>query len=542
MYMKKYIQSEKGYTLVTVLAILTVLLITGSALAFSVTNSSKFVSYDRESIQATVEAENIMEEGMAHLEREIDLLNNGTLTASNVMSKMNDAIDKAKIAGGGKYQIAHETLKNGDNGIFSKKIEITVPVGDSGKKLTRTIVISTIAEIFQYGLISPSTITFNGAAYIEGDVYANKVYNRNEAKFITSGTTYWKSTSYPAIKGSLSVVDKKGYYYYNNGYKNFTPTTENLNKYFSLTPKIKEADLNVSPLSYDTYKNKLNLNLNTEDLIPSCYYFLGFKICPEGNTKYSSKVTLPKGTEFNGSLTIEKKGDVTVNGNLVINENLTINPGGKLTVNGSIYVNGWAALNGSLTINGENNFIYIHGYNGYYETIIKDFDFAGKMFSYPSVDIRNNFNTNGTVFVKKSVNIEDLVNDGGGTLVIIADGEIRIANNSLYTDEPKEIDAFLYSNQQMEIYGVGSHLQINGGVYGNPVILNVMKGKTKEKVADTKNYDKKGGLYFEKNQDKIPPEKARLSIIYKKDLILNPPTGIPTVDKIQIKELNTSLN
>lgn len=54
------------------------------------------------------------------------------------------------------------------------------------------------------------------------------------------------------------------------------------------------------------------------------------------------------------------------------------------------------------------------------------------------------------------------------------------ANNNEFRTEPKVIDAFLYSNQTLEMYGIGFNIKIKGGVYGSNVILNATKGDTRD--------------------------------------------------------------
>lgn len=553
--MKKYIKSENGYSLVTVMLIFMLITALGLTLVSVTVGSSKFVAFDRVSAEDRVNAENRMEEAMGHIENEVEKINGEALNASNALSKMDSAIASVRNKGKNKYTLSEKTLRYGDNGVFMKKVTIETPLGTSGKKLSRTIIISTIAEVFQYGSVSPGNMILNGASYIEGDVFVKgNLSTQKFGKYTGGGYTYWPETSYPAINGYLTV---KGKYYKANKSstmaENFSPTPTNLSKYFSVTPKLRDRQLETSTLNYSKFKNEINLTLGTENRIPACSSNKGKLVCPEGNSDYNSKISFPSGMTFAGDLTIGKNADVTVNGNLVVEGKLTINPGGKLTVKDSVRVNQTATFGcpikrdwfgniiddncnepiSKLTLGSDSSFIYIEK-----STTIRKLDFTGKMFIDDQVIIRDDMNTNGTVFVKDDVDVQNLSNTNGGTLVIIADGQIKLANNNEYNDNPKVIDAYFYSNKQLEIYGVGSHIQIKGGIYGNPIILNATKGRTKS--SSFTGSEREGTLYFQTKQDSIDPSKSRLSIIYKKELILNPPTGIPTVDKVQIKELDSS--
>lgn len=537
--MKNQLNCDHGYSLLSVLLLFTLISIVGITLVGITMNSSKFVSHDKQTIEDKTIAQNNIEEAMVRLDKEIEKLNSKSISSSNVLSEMKTALNNVVVQGGNKYKITSENLKDGVDGVYMLKATIKSPLGNSGKEISKEVILSTIAKVFQYSLVSPGTVTFNGAAYIEGDVLTNVIQNRNEAKFI-SGSTYMKKTSYPAIKGSLSVTDRNGYKYYNNKYSSFDPNSNNLNKYFSIVPKIKNSEQNINDLelSYTNSLNKVNLNLSTTKVEQDCYRnWLGQLICTMKDFSYNEKTQITS-TKL-GALTIRNKGDITVNGNLIVTKNLTIESGGKLTVNGSIKVEEGATLKGEIVLKSAEDFIYIDSY-----TNIDNFKMTGKMFINHNADIKNDFNTNGTVFVRGTVDIENLSNNAG-TLLVIADNKVKISNNSLYTDEPKVIDAFIYSNNELEIYGVGSHLKIQGGIYGKSIILNATKGKTKKATSSwwtytcPSGYDNLSDLCFQKNQNSLDPTTSRLSVIYKKEFILNPPTGIPTIEKIQIKELNT---
>lgn len=64
--------------------------------------------------------------------------------------------------------------------------------------------------------------------------------------------------------------------------------------------------------------------------------------------------------------------------------------------------------------------------------------------------------------------------------MLLSDSNIQLANNNLYNDTPKVINAFFYSNKTLEIYGVGSNIKIVGGIYGNQIILNAVKRKSSD--------------------------------------------------------------
>jgi hypothetical protein len=244
---------------------------------------------------------------------------------------------------------------------------------------------------------------------------------------------------------------------------------------------------------------------------------------------YNTAATITGNARYN-SLVIGDKGNLTINGDLIVNGYLQIIGNGKLTVNGNIYVADYATLSGTINLAAQNKYIYINK-----KATIESFTLNGQMYVGQNADIQEDFNTNGTLYAKTGIEVTNLSNNSGGTLVLICDGMIKVSNNNQYKDNPKEMNAYFYSNSTLEIYGVGSNLKINGGVYGNPVELNAMKGVTS--TIPFKNSFNNGGLWFENNQLGLEPSTSRLSIIFKNELIYNPPNGIPTVEKISMKEI-----
>jgi hypothetical protein len=92
----------------------------------------------------------------------------------------------------------------------------------------------------------------------------------------------------------------------------------------------------------------------------------------------------------------------------------------------------------------------------------------------------------------------------------------------------------------MEIYGVGSNVEIQGGVFGRKIVLNATRGR----VTPGSGYDdeRTNGLYnFQSNQTQISPSKSRLRIIYNPELIKNPPEGLPKVKDLAITKLEREI-
>ncbi|MFD0047829.1 hypothetical protein ACFVHQ_00570 [Actinomycetes bacterium NPDC127524] len=531
--MKKYIENQKGYALLIVLLFITVIAIgTITMYSYSV-NSQKFINASSTSVQDKLKADRIMDEAIAKVQTGIDDINKKIASDYPIIANINDLITRVNNASGGKYNIVSTVTANGENqGLYNVNATFTVGV-NSRKNLVKTIALSTVQDIFRYSTVSNGDLILNGSSYLEGDVYTNgSVKSLNYGKFTSTSCTRYGAcgtvnnyvpTSFPAINGTLTV---KGSLYRGTVSGSSTSwgpqlavNNANLASTFSLVPKLKERNLNFNPLPVSSL-----ISAKSSYLDPKNTYTY------KGGQSYSSKESLTGNLRYS-NLTIGNGADLTVKGNLIVS-NLNINSGGKLTVNGNIYVSGSASLSGILNLNATNSYIYIQD-----SATIFNFTLYGQMYVNNKVDITDDFNTNGTLYANTSIDVTNLSNNSGGTLILICAGTINVVNNNTYNDVPKEMNAYFYSNNKLEIYGTFSNLKIIGGIYGNPIELNATKGRAKQ--SSFSNSFNVGNIYFENNQLTLEPTKSRLSVIYKKELIYNPPNGIPTIDKINIKEIET---
>lgn len=563
MLMRNLCKNEDGYVLVTVLIMFVIFSILGLSLMSYTIGSQQFSSANTDFIETKAEAEMTVQEAQAQIMKGIDEINDDltetTPGLGGVISRINRVIHQVENELGEEGLIRKKILKDGQNGVFLQRIDIEVPVEDSSKTLVRTFTVSTIADVFRYGAVTPGNMRLNGAPFIKGDVFVgNDLRLHNQAYFI-SGYGRWANTSYPSIQGDLSV---KGRYESPGWFWNWRLSEQDLDSYFEIKPRIVDEHPDVAALEVlDYIREKRNDPMG--DITSRAYpgnmnEIDGYQVIKKGYERQGKSPKAPD--QFYGDTYI--RGDLKlhgshlkVDGNLIVDGNLTIEPQGNdassLTVDGSIYVHENADLTGTVTLP-EDRFMYINGYpkngncngnnshNNKCGVYISDLTFQGSLYTNHEVDIREDLNMNGTLYTRLGGRIENLSNESGGTLVVVSEGELRIANNNLYNSEPKVINAFFYTNSDLDIYGVGSNLKIRGGVYGRNVTLNAVKGSTSDEYfAGSTNFSSSSDpLYVEKNQDSLSPQSSRLTIEYAQELILNPPEGIPTVDKVTVKEID----
>lgn len=106
---------------------------------------------------------------------------------------------------------------------------------------------------------------------------------------------------------------------------------------------------------------------------------------------------------------------------------------------------------------------------------------------------------NALIYVNGNVSIRfstfEGKNLGGGktgTVIIFATGDISMSNISANSDTPSLIKGFFYSQGNIEMYGTGSNMKIEGGVSAKRIVFNAIRGRaftngTYESVANQHN-------------------------------------------------------
>lgn len=153
---------------------------------------------------------------------------------------------------------------------------------------------------------------------------------------------------------------------------------------------------------------------------------------------------------------------------------------------------------GKLSIGGSNSNIASLNINGIYY-INGDLDI-----DYANLKTNAMFYVNGSVKIKNSKINEENEN---GTFIIFAKGSIDVSNISVDSEitKPSKIKGFFYSQEDLILYGVGSNINLHGGISARRVILTGVRGNAKN--------DSYESIDAQKTKD------SRLQIIYDDTLI-----------------------
>ena len=166
----------------------------------------------------------------------------------------------------------------------------------------------------------------------------------------------------------------------------------------------------------------------------------------------------------------------------------------------------------SLTINGAS----IYGN--------RNINLSGTYYIYGDLSITNtNLRTDALIYVDGKVNISESTLNSiteNSTLIIFATGEINISNISVDSDTPSVIKGFFYTKSNMIMYGVGSHIQLQGGISASRLILTAVRGSSRNNTFESGSAQ---ALLYDHDRNpitpSIPQKNSRLTVIYDQNLI-----------------------
>jgi len=140
--------------------------------------------------------------------------------------------------------------------------------------------------------------------------------------------------------------------------------------------------------------------------------------------------------------------------------------------------------------------------------------------------INGDFNVNNTklhsdamLYVNGNVTIKDSTLNGidsNSTLFIFATGDISISNISVVSATPSMLKGFFYSKQNMIMYGVGSNINLYGGISARRTILTAVRGNSKNYTYESSKNQKETVIT---NGVEVPKRNSRLKITYDENLI-----------------------
>ncbi|MBE3549929.1 MAG: hypothetical protein BLITH_0325 [Brockia lithotrophica] len=472
-------------------------------------------------------AESAAEDGLAWFDRALnaELSGLGNVYPDTAEARIREAV--ARIAPPPEMGTRYETdlrPASAGNGPQSYLLTVTSTgnVRGSEVSLTRTYLLTTVAEQFLYAFVTDGDLTLNGAPYVVGDVLVGgKLTTSPYAQYIW-GKQRDHLVGYGAVRGSLSTPRTDFVLVDERKSQTVLPlTSDNLARGFAQPPTLAPSRAKAVPLDVrgEVARARANVPPTADMAVLSCPLW-----------SYTCEITKSaaygKGLWVRGNLHVRGNGTkVVVGGNLLVDGTLTVDAGASLEVRGSVaYVKNGADVRGKVELS-PGGAAYVGG-----KLAATDAYLQGTFFVAGDVTLLEHLYGRSTIYTGGAGEVHEFEMQKDSFLVLLAEGPVRVYNNNLFQDVPLVVYAYLYSNADLTLYGVGSHLELHGGIAGKNVTLNVAKGKTRDGGTD---------VSFEEPQTGISPERSRLKIFYDESMILHPPEGIDRPGPIRAKVLST---
>jgi len=538
--MKPKLNNERGYTLLLVLLLAVLLGAFATMLMFMTTNGMKKDDVREDVTQAT----ELTEKGLDRVVEEIQFdlkkeLGTEGLTVNAFSGKLENVLNEYRCNGGakiftdtgktGKYSSCVETVRPGTDGNEISRIVTFLSKGtaDNTERSIRSdmeVGANAVPEGLRYAIgtnkvcdkggfnCEGGNLFLHGGVAIIGDMKVDGNLITANSGYAYLGGERWIPSIYPSadpgpeatksrlvLGGNVYILKKDPSSYAGHIASSiFTTSTYqavNVSSAFSKSPLLIERepkretiDITGQQKTYQFSKNNStkssssnlsNANYSNDKLFLSkSLEMSGTNIFNQVSTDYSLDIV-------KGTTTIQKGlyvgGDLVI-GNDAIRSN-EYNPSNynKVELDGPIYVNG------NLTIKGAdaklNSLIYVNGTVTIQNTRI------------------NGLNKNGKT----------------GSLIVFANKEVKISNNSVNENTPSDIRGYFYSNSNFEMFGVGSNMKINGGISAKRIVLNAIRGRA-QNTSFTNSYKVTSTDYFEGVAEQMKRD-SRLQVVYNPEII-----------------------
>ncbi|KAA9023144.1 hypothetical protein [Niallia endozanthoxylica] len=503
------IKNERGSTLVVVMLMLMVFTVLGLAIISTSIGGAKRTEIREEQVTNDLDAIRHLNEAVAYIKETINQefnIKNPDMSIRAYQNLIQDDIIDNKY----QYQIAnisntYETINESED--FTRVLQVT-----SGN-YTQKVYITGMPSFLKYAVGSRGTLTLNGSTYVEeGNIYASdKIIIANEAKYIFNGDDLVEKTTFPSVASNKSLlflenenIDLCNYNCYSEKTKNngsfHSLKLENLDDAFDPTSPTYSKD-NTEFVEVDiekTFKEKLQTAGFVDDNA-NPYNMDINQMIANGRSRSSVKlITSFKDIDNDPSiegylyvspsqedtyieidnLTLDKSKWLVFDGNAII-ENIGRDP---MNVSANILVTGDLTLRGAI-----------------------------------------NFNSTIYVFGNTTINNVDIKGLNDGELILMTQGQLEIARINKFTEDKSSIKAYLYTNQDAEVYAMGSYLYVEGGIFARGNLeVNAYRGSAE---------DEGTGIKFTDNDNETA---SRLIIKNNKKLFMNQEQGLPKINQLEV--------
>lgn len=546
------INSERGSSLIIVLLMIVIFSLLGLTLLTGAINGAKQNTIRQNEVQATYQAQKGINYVLSDLNKVASSMNNTTYPneiqlEASFNTKMNDFIHNynnrsiAHTASTYGEAIVHISNDSPPTGLTRKlKIRSKGIAHHQTKEITTLISVKAlkIPKQLKYALGAKHNLDLFGTIDIEGDLFVGtnlRTENRTLVNNIENPnpSPFWLYPSdFPTMRPEnfLTVIG--------DTQRKTNGTMQSLNH--DPTLAFKENYRPTLRTEIPTFNN-INISAKKSDFLFAPDTVIPAMLCTFGGNYSTKKVfinpTFCPNLSINGSGNKFKRLEVSRDLLIGSMSDTTIDVGEGLIVNGDLIIGNPLALPNipidsypDITIKGP---IFVTG-----KLIIKGADLT--------VDSAIYVEDGGADATRIEVSrIQGLV-EGGATksLVLLSKGGISTKFLNEHEDTPMHLRAYLYSQDNIYIYGVQSHILIEGGIFSEKQVrMSAHRGKDKPKnlgLFCPSGFVDGGLSCFENGHESLPPEKSRLRVIYNQDIIENPPAEMPNITNIEVEIENVT--
>lgn len=513
------INNDRGSTLLVVMLMMLVFTILGLSILSTSIGGAKRTEVREEQITDDLDAIRTLGEAVAYIKKTIDSEFNPPVgnPDMSISTYQNDIIDNKIINNPYGYQI--QNISDHKEYIIKENEDFTRVLQVSSGKYKQIVYITGMPSFLKYAVGSRGILTLNGSTYIErGNIYANeKLVVSKQAKYIYGGNQYVQDTSLPSVSSSddsYLFIEKELIDLCNNT-SCYNGDTKNQAAFHPLSVKnIDDAfDPNAPVFSKeDTEFVDVDITKTFKEKLKAAG-FVGNHVDP-----YTMDI---KDIILNGlnSSSVEKitsfkdlKTDHLIKGYLYITSD---------DVKRDVYID-----SSNLIMDDKSKWVIIDG-----DTIIENagtqqMDVSANILVTGNLTIRGDIAFNSTIYVlgDTTINNANISGYDGGELILMTQGQLEIARiNKFRNDIVNSIKAYLYTNQDAEVYAMGSYLHINGGVFAKGNLeVNAFRGTVT---------DKNTNIEFGKENN---PSASRLKIENNKELFINQAQGLPKINRLEV--------
>ncbi|MDG5470967.1 hypothetical protein P6709_04345 [Jeotgalibacillus sp. ET6] len=533
-------KKEDGYTLLTVMLIILVFTTLGAAILTATIGGAKRTEIREETIVQDSEAIKSIEEGVAVLknriqqfpfsppgpfyQNELDTMISSHLTQHPTL-EISDASSGHSLDPETEYTRVYEVSSKGYKQNFSKTIYITAMPG-----------------FLKYGAGARDTLSLHGGMYIDGDIYADKqLFISDEAKYKYDGNSKTIVSYFPTVEKNSQLIlngvaascksspASPCFDSALNRSVHWLPKTADqmISDAFSVQAPVLGSDggyIDVKLLPTVTSKLKEMDSSFTEQQI---------EILAAGGDLLTIK-----GQETVGRTLTKNEYQNQLTSDTVLHEENVI--GGLEPDKNHLFLKDSYLNTDSVTLNND-KWIVVMGDLILESAAQEEALIQANMIVFGDVMIRGDHQMDSVMYVLGTTNIFNAnikkVN-GDGELILMSRGRLDIAllnsfsNPESFNEFPNQLNAFLYTDEDAEIYSVGSYVYVEGGIFSKGSLeFNSFRGDTVQGADDILF-----SLADPENEGEDYYSKSRLFIRNDQRLFIDKQQALPAVEKLDVIE------